>query len=77
MKVPVLVGDGGASPAWLRNAAEALSRALPHASRETFEGQTHSFDPKVLAPSIIEFFDGSSEVRPKKVSRRKAATKGK
>jgi pimeloyl-ACP methyl ester carboxylesterase len=25
-------------------------------SRETFEGQTHSVDPKVLAPVIIEFF---------------------
>jgi pimeloyl-ACP methyl ester carboxylesterase len=56
VKVPVLVGDGGASPAWLHNAAEALGKALPHASRETFEGQTHSVDPKVLAPVIIEFF---------------------
>lgn len=56
VKVPVLVGYGGASPAWLRNAAEALAEALPTASRVTFEGQTHSFDPKVLAPVIIEFF---------------------
>ena len=56
VKVPVLVGDGGASPAWLRNAAQALAEALPNASRETFEGQTHSFDPKVLAPVIIQFF---------------------
>lgn len=56
VKVPVLVGDGGASPAWLRNAARALAQALPHASRKTFEGQTHSFDPMVLAPVIIEFF---------------------
>lgn len=76
VKVPVLVGDGGASPAWLRNAAEALGKALPHASRETFEGQTHSFDPRVLAPSIIEFFNGSSDVKPKKVSRRKVTAKG-
>jgi len=59
VKVPVLVGDGGASPAWLRNAAEALGKALPHASCETFEGQTHSFDPQVLAPVLIEFFKGS------------------
>jgi len=77
VKVPVLVGDGGASPAWLHNAAEALGKALPHASRETFEGQTHSFDPKVLAPSIIEFFNGSSDLKPKKVSRRKVAAKAK
>jgi pimeloyl-ACP methyl ester carboxylesterase len=56
VKVPVLVGDGGASPAWIRNAAEALAAALPNATRETFEGQTHSVDPRVLAPVIIEFF---------------------
>jgi pimeloyl-ACP methyl ester carboxylesterase len=73
VKVPVLVGDGGASPAWLRNAAEALGKALPHASRETFAGQTHSFDPRVLAPSMIEFFNG--DAKPKKVSRRKATAK--
>jgi pimeloyl-ACP methyl ester carboxylesterase len=56
VKVPVLVGDGGASPAWLHNAAEALAAALPNASRETFEGQTHSVDPNVIAPVITEFF---------------------
>jgi len=77
VKVPVLVGDGGASPAWMHNAAEALGKALLHASRETFEGQTHSFDPRVLAPGIIEFFNGSSDVKPKKVSRRKVTAKAK
>ncbi|HEX6034487.1 MAG TPA: alpha/beta hydrolase [Anaerolineales bacterium] len=56
IKVPVLVGDGGASPAWIRNAADALAEALPNARRETFEDQTHSVDPRVLAPVIIEFF---------------------
>ena len=56
VKVPVLVGDGGASPAWLHHAAEALAEALPNASRETFKDQTHSLDPKVLAPVVIEFF---------------------
>lgn len=56
VKVPVLVGDGGASPEWLHNAAEALADALPNVSRKTFEGQTHSVDPNVLAPAIIEFF---------------------
>jgi pimeloyl-ACP methyl ester carboxylesterase len=76
VKVPVLVGDGGASPAWLRNAAEALGKALPHASRETFEGQTHSFDPKVLAPVLIEFFSASNGAKPKKSSRREATAKG-
>ena len=56
VKAPVLVADGGASPAWLHNAAEALARELPNASRETLPGQTHMVDPKVLAPVIIKFF---------------------
>ncbi len=56
IKAPVLVGDGGASPAWLHHAAEALKQALPQASRVTFPNQTHAFDPKALAPRIIEFF---------------------
>jgi hypothetical protein len=75
VKVPVLVGDGGASPVWLRNTAEALGKALPHASRKTFEGQTHSFDPQVLAPVAIEFFRASNGAKPKKPSRRKAPAK--
>jgi pimeloyl-ACP methyl ester carboxylesterase len=53
--VPVLVADGGASDAWLHRAADALAKVLPHASRQTLEGQTHMVDPNVLAPVIIEF----------------------
>ena len=56
VKVPVLVADGGASPAWLHNAAEALAKELPHASRQTLEGQTHQVDAKVLAPVLIKFY---------------------
>lgn len=54
--VPVLVLDGGASDAFMGNAANALAKVLPNARRQTLEGQTHSVDPKVLAPVIIEFF---------------------
>lgn len=54
--VPVLVTDGGASPAWLRNAADALGKVLPHATRHTFAGQTHMFDPAVLAPVLSTFY---------------------
>src|SRR5215469_99741 len=53
---PVLVADGGASDAWIHHAADALTKVLPHASRQTLEGQTHMVDPIVLAPVIIEFF---------------------
>ena len=54
--VLVLVVDGGASDAWIHHGADALANVLPHASRQTLEGQTHMVDPKVLAPVISEFF---------------------
>ncbi|HEY8283794.1 MAG TPA: alpha/beta hydrolase [Chloroflexota bacterium] len=54
--LPVLVADGGASDAWIHHAADALAKVLPHAGRQTLEGQTHMVDPKVLTPVIIEFF---------------------
>lgn len=53
--VPTLVVDGGASPAWARNAVEALVEVLPDAQRRTLEGQTHQVDPEVLAPVVAEF----------------------
>jgi hypothetical protein len=55
--IPTLVIDGGASEAWMHNAANALSNVLASASRQTLEGQTHMVDPNVLAPVIIEFFE--------------------
>lgn len=56
VSVPVLVVDGGASDAWIHHGADALARVLPHASRQTLEGQTHMVDPNMLAPVIIGFF---------------------
>jgi pimeloyl-ACP methyl ester carboxylesterase len=53
--IPTLVVDGGASPAWARNAVTALVDALPNAQRRTLEGQTHQVDPEVLAPGLVEF----------------------
>jgi pimeloyl-ACP methyl ester carboxylesterase len=54
--IPALVIDGGASPAWLGNAAKGLVDALPDARRRTIEGQTHDVDPVLLAPVLDEFF---------------------
>jgi hypothetical protein len=54
--VPTLVIDGGASPAWARNAVQAIVDVLPDARRRTLEGQTHAADPEVLAPVLEEFF---------------------
>ncbi len=54
--VPTLVIDGGASPAFLHNAAQASADALPNAKRRTLAGQTHDVAPEVLAPVLVEFF---------------------
>jgi pimeloyl-ACP methyl ester carboxylesterase len=56
LEVPTLVMDGGASPAWQRNAVQALADVLPHAQRRTIEGQTHGVAPELLAPVFEEFF---------------------
>jgi pimeloyl-ACP methyl ester carboxylesterase len=56
--VPTLVIDGGASPAWARNGVAALVDVLPDARRRTLEGQTHEYDPEILAPVLDEFFAG-------------------
>ena len=55
--VPVLVMDGGASPAWARNAVQGLTDVLPDARRRTLEGQTHTVAPEALAPVLEEFFE--------------------
>lgn len=56
--VPALVIDGGASPEWMRTAAQAVAEVLPHAQRRTLVGQTHEVSPLVLAPVLTEFFEG-------------------
>lgn len=58
IKVPALVADGGASPAWMRNGNRALADTLPNATYRTLEGQTHAVDPKLLAAALEEFFGG-------------------
>ena len=56
---PTLVIDGGASPPFMHNGADALAAALPNAERRTLEGQTHEVEPQVLAPVLVEFFEGA------------------
>jgi pimeloyl-ACP methyl ester carboxylesterase len=57
VKAPVLVMSGSASPRFMAETAQALSRAMPNAQLRTLEGQTHSVDSKVLAPVLVEFFE--------------------
>lgn len=61
---PTLVATGvdarlpGAA-AWvlaLDQAADAIAASIPHAERQTFEGQSHVADPKAVAPVLERFF---------------------
>jgi|SRR5579883_244076 pimeloyl-ACP methyl ester carboxylesterase len=54
--IPTLVIAGGASPAFMHNAARAVAHALPNAQYRTLEGQTHEVTPEALAPLLVEFF---------------------
>jgi pimeloyl-ACP methyl ester carboxylesterase len=53
--VPAVVIDGGKSPQYMRNAAKALSQALPKAEYRTLPGQTHIVKATALAPAVKEF----------------------
>ena len=55
--IPTLVMDGGNSPAWMHNAAQALAGILPHARRRRFAGQDHSIADDLLVPALVEFFE--------------------
>jgi pimeloyl-ACP methyl ester carboxylesterase len=57
---PTLVMDGGASPQWLRKAAQAIAEVLPNPQYRTLEGQTHGVEGEALAPVLVEFFGGKS-----------------
>jgi pimeloyl-ACP methyl ester carboxylesterase len=54
--VPVLVLDGGASPAWAADAAVSIESAVADGRRRTVEGQNHNVAPAVLAPLLLDFF---------------------
>jgi pimeloyl-ACP methyl ester carboxylesterase len=53
---PTLVMHGGAGASSMRDAARAISEAVPKAQLRTLAGQTHGVKPKVLAPVLVEFF---------------------
>lgn len=54
--IPTLVMHGGAGAATMRDAARAISEAIPQAQLRTLADQTHGVSPKVLAPVLEEFF---------------------
>ncbi|MGI5244320.1 alpha/beta fold hydrolase [Dactylosporangium sp. CA-139066] len=54
IRVPSTVIGGGASPAFLLDAARATAAALPGARFEVVDGQTHDPDPDALAPVLVK-----------------------
>jgi pimeloyl-ACP methyl ester carboxylesterase len=54
--MPALVLDGGESPEFKREAADALARAMPRAQRKTIDGEMTLVTPGVLAPMLVVFF---------------------
>ena len=55
VQVPTLIADGGKSPPWLHNGADAVAALLPNASRQTVPGQTHMVKAKALGPVMTDF----------------------
>ena len=53
---PLLVIDGGASPPWARECAEATAAAVPGARRHTIPGETHEVSTDALAPVLLDWF---------------------
>ena len=53
---PTLVLNGGASPAWMRRAGQAVADAIPGAVYRVLEGQAHSVAPTAIVPELLEFF---------------------
>ena len=56
VRSPTLAIAGGASPPFMREAAEALARALPEGRCLVIEGATHDLVPAVLGPVLERFF---------------------
>ncbi|WP_433217296.1 alpha/beta fold hydrolase [Dactylosporangium sp. CS-047395] len=54
IEVPTTIIAGGASPAFLVDAARSTAGAIPVARFEVLEGQTHDVDPAVLAPLLVK-----------------------
>lgn len=52
---PSLVLDGDQSFPFMKAGADWVARGLPGAERRTLSGQDHGYDPKRMAPIIIEF----------------------
>lgn len=56
VKVPVLSAAGSKSPAYMTNAQQAISKAVPDGRYVVLDGQNHMVKAEALAPVAAEFF---------------------
>src|SRR5207248_1345865 len=61
--MPRLVMDGSKSPAWARNAVQALVSSLPNAQHRTLQGQDHGVTPDALAPVLKGWSKRTSRIK--------------
>ena len=64
LQVQTLILQGGASPAWVRNAMSAVADALPSGRLVVLDGLSHngaSTDPHRVADVVIAFLRGAGE----------------
>jgi pimeloyl-ACP methyl ester carboxylesterase len=52
---------GGKSPAWMKNGAKNLAEILPGSELRVLPGQTHMIKAPVLAPVLIDVFNGQAK----------------
>lgn len=55
VRQPTLVATGGSDP-FYEQAADAIAASVPHAQRQTVEGQGHVVDAETFAPVLERFF---------------------
>jgi pimeloyl-ACP methyl ester carboxylesterase len=58
IRTPTLVMHGGKGAPSMRDAAQAISEAIPKAKFLSVASQTHGVSPKALSPILSEFFEG-------------------
>ena len=56
IEIPVLVVNGGKSPAWMKTSVRALASAVPGAEHREVPGQNHLIKATAIAPVLTGFF---------------------
>ena len=60
IKIPTLVSGGGKTDPQSQQAVKELAEAIPGSTLKILESQDHQVSMKVLAPVLVDFFNGRS-----------------